>query len=97
MWYTVYSLETGRVVSTGTDLADPLPAGLGVIETDDEPVIGRWVALHRAYVPGEPEPAPDAGPEPAPSPDAHAPIEAAVTPVADAIRPADRSHKKRRR
>ncbi len=35
MWYAVYEVATGRLVSTGTSIANPLPAGLASKEYRD--------------------------------------------------------------
>ena len=40
-WYTVYELATDLPISVATEVADPLPDGLGVIESAEEPT-GRW-------------------------------------------------------
>lgn len=42
MWYAVIETATGRLLSTGTVLADPMPKGLEAIEIGDEPPAGEW-------------------------------------------------------
>ena len=40
-WYSIYDEKTGHLVSVGTELADPLPEGLAVLETEEKPQ-GPW-------------------------------------------------------
>lgn len=49
MWYAIYSVATGALVSTGTVIADPLPEGLGIIELGALPPFGEWNPATHAF------------------------------------------------
>ncbi len=52
-WYAVYETDTGRLVSLGTVLAEPFPAGLSTVALSAEPDLptAMWDAPTRAFVP----------------------------------------------
>lgn len=50
-WLAIYEEETGRLVSVATEVADPVPQGLGVLECGEEmPKAAQWDAGQRAFV-----------------------------------------------
>lgn len=50
-WYAVFESGSGELVSTGTEVARPLPAGLAVSEIAGPPRPGeRWDSATRAFV-----------------------------------------------
>lgn len=57
MWYAVYVTATGQLVSVGTVLADPMPAGLLVKVLDGAPnmAIVEWDAATLSFIPHPPE------------------------------------------
>lgn len=56
-WYAVHD-ATGRLVSLGTVLTDPLPANLSAVELagEPDPTAQQWDADRRAFVPRPPAP-----------------------------------------
>lgn len=56
-WHAVYRTATGELVSVGTVLADPMPAGLSVLSLAGEPdaATHEWDAALLAFVPHPPE------------------------------------------
>lgn len=50
MWYAVHD-KTGRLVSTGTVIADPLPDGLTAVPLGDDAPTGEWDAAQKVFVP----------------------------------------------
>lgn len=64
--YAVYEADTGNLVSTGTEVADPLPEGLAVKEIPAQGQAGeQWNTKKLAFVkPEPPPPPPAAAPEP---------------------------------
>lgn len=50
-WYAVIERASGRAVSFGTEIADPLPAALEAVPIDRQPGAGeRWDAVTRTVV-----------------------------------------------
>ena len=50
-WYAIYRLSNGELVSTGTSVADPLPAGLGVTNLGENPPLGVWNSVTHTFDP----------------------------------------------
>lgn len=52
-WYMVYRTADGEAVSSGTAVADPLPAGLATVAIDGpiDPAVEWWDPATRAVVP----------------------------------------------
>lgn len=48
-WYSVYEVETGRLISIASELGDPLPEGLAYVETEEEPK-GTWDAASQQWL-----------------------------------------------
>ena len=48
-WYAIYRLSDGELVSVGTSVADPLPAGLGVTNLGANPPTGVWNKLTHVF------------------------------------------------
>lgn len=48
-WYSVYLLETGRLYSVGSSVANPLPPEYGVVETEEEPRVADWDPILPGY------------------------------------------------
>lgn len=42
MWYAIYNVEGGELVSLGTVVADPLPTGLSAKEVGESRPEGEW-------------------------------------------------------
>lgn len=49
-WFAVIDDVTGELVSTGTVLADPMPAGLVVIKLGEDHPTGEWDTAARKFV-----------------------------------------------
>lgn len=50
-WLAVYDEETGRLVSVATEVADPVPQGLAVLECGEEmPKARLWDEVQRQFV-----------------------------------------------
>lgn len=65
-WYGVYEKETGRLVSVGTEVADPLPDHLGCAEVEwEDDGFPHWYPENRTFHKREPEPVLE---EPVPEP-----------------------------
>jgi hypothetical protein len=60
MWYAVYKSDSGELASTGTVVADPLPAGMASIAlaAEPDPQAEQWNAITRAFEPRLAESAP---------------------------------------
>lgn len=53
-WYAVYEMATGRLHSTGTVLADPMPREFTALTLANEPTgRDRWDPQALAFVPGK--------------------------------------------
>lgn len=51
-WYAIYNKSTGRLVSLGTVITDPLPAHLEAVTLADKPADSEmWDEATKAYVP----------------------------------------------
>lgn len=50
MWYAIYETATGRIVSLGTSVASPLPAGLAAKEVGATRPTGDWDPVTLAFV-----------------------------------------------
>ena len=53
-WFAVYRLSDGELVSVGTSVADPLPAGLGVTNCGANPPTGVWNKVTYLFDPSAP-------------------------------------------
>lgn len=53
MWYAIHRNDNGELVSVGTEVADPLPAGLTALALAEQPSFRthRWNAVARAMEP----------------------------------------------
>jgi hypothetical protein len=51
MWYAVYDMATGALVSVGTVIADPLPSGMSSQALVAEPTGLRWNTTTLAFEP----------------------------------------------
>lgn len=52
IWYAIYETATGKLVSTGTVIANPLPAGLASKQYSAEPESGSlWIETLADFVP----------------------------------------------
>lgn len=55
-WFAVYEVESGRLVSQGSVVADPLPEGLAAVEIVEQNPEGMiWSPEVRGFVPIEGE------------------------------------------
>lgn len=53
-WFAVWRQTDGELVSVGTSVADPLPAGLGVTNLGDNPPTGVWNKVTHQFDPSAP-------------------------------------------
>lgn len=54
-WFLVYDTNTGRLVSQGTVIADPLPRGLTAVDVGTRPEGVMWDEASRSMVPRPPK------------------------------------------